>query len=274
MVCRSVTAEEFDHYWEYGWVKLKGFVDADVVRSMLAVAKERMGEDGDSNQGGGDKVEEGENRRAAQSGISYFNPEYSHGLAHPVIRPVIEAAGKGAKFLMGRGSDVHARYYSDVFVPKLPSSKATKHGGNGPTAFHQDFITFSVDRSGGMTMWFPLEAYGPEYGTMSFLNGSHRRGVMGDYTTYKGGDAIDTYPELGDLTMSQPMTYELGDISVHSHLTIHGAGVNVTDRPRWAYILIVQPSDACWTGAPSTTFASLSMKPWEPLPDDRFPIMS
>ncbi len=32
-------------------------------------------------------------------------------------------------------------------------------------------------------------------------------------------------------------TYELGDITVHTHLTIHGAGANRMDRPRWAYIL-------------------------------------
>src|SRR3546814_7508489 len=63
---------------------------------------------------------------------------------------------------------------SDVCSSDLES----RHGGNGPTAFHQDFITFAVDRSGGMTFWFPLEAYGPESGTMSFVNGSHRLGVM------------------------------------------------------------------------------------------------
>ncbi len=87
-----------------------------------------------------------------------------------------------------------------------------------------------------MTFWFPLEAYGPEAGTMSFVNGSHRAGVMGDYTTYGAGDALDAFPELRDLEMSQQLTYELGDISVHTHLTIHGAGANAMDRPRWAYL--------------------------------------
>ena len=117
------------------------------------------------------------------------------------------------------GVGVGVRYYSDFFVPKLPSSKESRHGGNGPTAFHQDFITFAVDRSGGMTFWFPLEAYGPEAGTMSFVNGSHRAGVLGDYTTYGDGDALDVFPELRELEMSEPMTYEVGDITVHTHLT-------------------------------------------------------
>ena len=59
---------------------------------------------------------------------------------------------------------------------------------------------------------------------MSFVSGSHRAGVLGDYTTYGGGDALDVFPELRDLEMSEQMTYELGDITVHTHLTVHGAG--------------------------------------------------
>ena len=31
--CRSVTAEEVEHYREFGWVKLKGFVRAEMVKA-------------------------------------------------------------------------------------------------------------------------------------------------------------------------------------------------------------------------------------------------
>jgi hypothetical protein len=70
------------------------------------------------------------------------------------------------------------------------------------------------------------------------------------------------------------MTYEVGDITVHTHLTIHGAGANLLDRPRWAYILITQPSDACWNGSPCPNFDHSAMKPWEPFGDERFPVIS
>jgi ectoine hydroxylase-related dioxygenase (phytanoyl-CoA dioxygenase family) len=109
---------------------------------------------------------------------------------------------------------------------------------------------------------------------MSFVNGSHRAGVLGDYTTYGGGDALDAFPELHELKMSEPMNYELGDITVHTHLTVHGAGPNLMDQPRWAYILVTQPSDVCWNGSPCPNFDSTSMKPWEPLGDERFPVIS
>src|SRR3546814_3805579 len=56
--------------------------------------------------------------------------------------------------------------FSDFFAPKLPAAKKTRNAGNGATSFHQDYITFAVDRTGGMTFWLALEDYGPEFGTM------------------------------------------------------------------------------------------------------------
>src|SRR4051794_1974622 len=258
--CRSVTTDEVDHYHELGWVKLAGFVDPDIVRGMLDLAREMMGDDADSNPLSPfleAAVAEG------KAGLEYFNAQRSSGLTNPLLRPLIHAVGRSAQQLQRRrtpdGSPMGARYYQDLLVPKLPSSRETRHGGNGPTAFHQDFITFAVDRSGGMTFWFPLEAYGPDAGTMSFVNGSHRAGVLGDYTTYGGRDLLEVFPELRALDISEPVTYELGDITVHTHLTIHGAGPNLLNRPRWAYILITQPADACWNGSPCPNFDYTTM---------------
>jgi hypothetical protein len=108
---------------------------------------------------------------------------------------------------------------------------------------------------------------------MSFVSGSHRCGVLGDYTTYGDGDALDAFPELRDLDMTEQMTYELGDISVHTHLTVHGAGPNLMDRPRWGYLLVVQPADICWNGSPCPNFDSTDMTPWQPLNGERFPLI-
>ena len=268
--CRSVTADEVDHLHELGWVKLTSFVDPDVIGAMLDLARDVMGDDADSNPMSPfleAAVAEG------RAGLEYFNAQRSSGLEHAVLRPLIHEVGKSAAQLQRRAG-IGARYYQDLFVPKLPAAKDSRHGGNGPTAFHQDFITFAVDRSGGMTFWFPLEAYGPDAGTMSFVNRSHRAGVLGDYTTYGGLDALEMYPELRALEHSEPMTYDVGDITVHTHLTIHGAGPNLMDRPRWAYILITQPGDVCWNGSPCPNFDYTTMKPWEPFGDERFPVIS
>jgi Phytanoyl-CoA dioxygenase (PhyH) len=268
--CRRVTPDEVDHYQEFGWVKLKGFVRADVVKLVLRSALERMGEDADSNAVI-DIIGPGVEKK-----IAYFNAEYGGGLENPPVRSLIEHVGKSGQALMSRSRSVGVKYFSDFYAPKLPSSKQAKHGGNGPTSFHQDFINFSVDRSGGMTFWLSLEDYGPEFGTMSFVNGSHRLGVLGNYRTYrKGEDLLDIYPNLRtEQTISEPMSYAAGDVTVHSHMTVHGAGANLTDRPRWAYLMLVQPADACWIGAPAEAFDTAGMEINQPLPENRFPTLA
>ena len=256
--CRLVTADEIDHYKEYGWVQLRGFIHPETIAVLLKLARQRMGDDGDSSEG-----------------ISqpYFTVGYSGGLTNPSIRPLLESVGRNARALMDR-DEVGVRYFSDFFAPKLPAGKKTRNAGNGATSFHQDFITFAVDRSGGMTFWMPLEAYGPEAGTMSFVSGSHRCGVLGDYRNYERGDALDTFPELRKLEMSAPITYQLGDITVHSHLTVHGAGLNLLDRPRWAYLVLTQPVDAVWNGAPPEAFDTTGMTPYGRFSDERFPVLA
>jgi hypothetical protein len=257
--CRAVTAEEIVHYQRYGWVKLKRYLDPDILSTLMDVALGRMGEDGDSNQTYG--VEQ-----------PYFNAEYGGGLHNPPVRNLLRGIGRSARDLFGR--PVEARYFSDFFAPKLPSARKTKNAGNGPTSFHQDFITFAVDRTGGMTFWIPLETYGPDQGTMSFINGSHQQGVLGGYHSYGGRDVRDIFPVLRTLEESEAMEYEAGDITVHSHLTIHGAGKNLSDKPRWAYVVLIQPSDVTWNGAPPEAFDTTGMTMNEPFPDDRFPILS
>src|SRR3546814_19569460 len=64
---------------------------------------------------------------------------------------LLEGVGKSARQLLRRGAHVGVRYFSDFFAPKLPAAKKTRNAGNGATSFHQDYITFAVDRTGGMT---------------------------------------------------------------------------------------------------------------------------
>lgn len=259
--CRRVTAEEVAHFQDYGWVMLKGFLKPDMVETLLERAIMLMGEDAQSNEDYG--VRQG-----------YFNPFPCGGLEVPEIRQMLTGLGQNAKRLMNRKSGVGSRYFFDTFVPKLPAGKASRRDGNGPTAFHQDFITFAMDRSGGMQFWIPLEPCGPEKGTMSFINGSHRVGVLGNYSSYDGKTVTEVWPELLDLETSEPMTYELGDVTVHDHLTVHGAGANMTDSPRWAMISSMVPNDAHWNGSPPEAFDPGHLKPYEPLDQERFPIMA
>jgi len=257
-ILRAVTEDEAAHFRAHGWVLLKQFIAPAVVYNLLDTARERMGDDADSSEG---------------IPQPYFTVAFGGGLEHPVMKPLIQQVGRAARTLMLRHPSVGVRYFADFFAPKLPAAKTSRNAGNGPTAFHQDFITFGVDRSGGMTFWIPLEAYGPEAGTMSFVSGSHRQGVLGSYRAYGDGDALDAFPELRELPLSDPLVYEVGDVSVHTHLTVHGAGINGMDTPRWSYIVLAQPEDICWNGSPSEAFDPTGMEVNQPLDDARFPVI-
>ena len=259
--CRAVSAEEVAHYEEFGWVKLKSFLHPDMVGLLLERGKKLMGEDAQSNEDYGIRQ-------------AYFNPFPCGGMDVPAIREMLFALGGAAKRLMNRKSGVGTRYFFDTFVPKLPVGKESRRGGNGPTSFHQDFITFAVDRSGGMQFWIPLEPCGPEKGTMSFINRSHKVGVLGNYSSYSGKEIMDVWPELGDMEVSEPMTYELGDVTVHDHLTVHGAGANTSDTPRWAMITSTLPTDAHWNGSPPEAFDPAHLKPYQLLDEERFPTLA
>ncbi len=132
--CRQVTPQEVAHYQEHGWVMLRRFVDPEMLGKVLAIAKGIMGEDGDSNP---------------PYGIDqpYFNAQYGCLHANPEIRPLHLGVGRAAKALMNRKADVGVRLFNDFFAPKLPAERVTKNQGNGPTSFHQDYITFAVDRT-------------------------------------------------------------------------------------------------------------------------------
>jgi hypothetical protein len=259
---RPVTHEEIEHYLAKGWVKLAGFVHREMTQKLLDVARRRMGDDGDSNAPFDLKQ-------------PFFNPEFGGALADPTLRPLLNGVGKSAKALLARRPGLEVQYFCDVFAPKLPVARQTRHAGNGQTYFHQDFMNWGVDRSGGMTFWIALADLTPETGTMSFVDGSHRMGVLGHYRSYGEGDLLDDYPELREsCTITGPVTYAAGDVTVHSNLTVHGAGANLTDTPRWAYTVIVNPSDVRWNGAPPEAYDASGMQMLQPFDEERFPIIS
>jgi hypothetical protein len=261
--CRSVTSSEVEHYDRHGWAKLPGFIAPEIVQALRAMALARMGEDGQGNA-------------VAPIQQPFFNPEVSDGPDSPLLRPLLNGVGANARLLMGRHPGVGVRYFGDMFAAKLPAARETRHPGAGETFCHQDFINWGIDRSGGMTFWIALADLEAESGTMSFYSGSHRLGALGHYGCYReGGSLLDDYPELPDRCPSSgPMRYRAGDATVHSVMLAHSASENRTDTPRWAWLVMTNPADVRWTGAPPEAYDTAGMTHLQRLDDEaRFPLI-
>lgn len=259
--CRSVVNS--DHYDQHGWAKLPGFISPEALRELREMVRGRMGEDGQGNS-------------VAPIQQPFFNPEVSDGPTSSVVRPLLTGIGANAKLLMGRHPGIGVRYFGDLFAVKLPAGRETRHPGAGATYCHQDFINWGVDRSGGMTFWIALADLPEQCGTMSFYNGSHRLGVLGHYGTYQGGASLlDDFPDLPErCPNSGPMTYRAGDATVHSVMLAHSASENRTNDPRWAWLVMTNPADARWTGAPPEAYETTGMTHLQLLDDEtRFPLI-
>lgn len=252
---RPVTAEEIAHYKAHGWVCLRQFLSPATVEAMLAYAKERMGKDGSISANPGK--------------FSFFNSLAVQQPDHPLFGPIIRHYGKSAVALRNLKVSPGIRYFKDSFGVKLPTNRSDGHGRSD---WHQDFAAQVSDRSGGMVFWSALVDMTPEMGTMAFLDGSHRQGVMGDYRTYGEGNLLDAYPGLIDECPSSGyLTLSAGDVTVHSDMCVHAAGQNVSDGPRWTYLVQLNPADARWTGAPAVSFDTSSLTFLGMLDEEHFP---
>jgi hypothetical protein len=257
---RPVTSEEIAHFSQHGWVKLKKFIPLARIETLLALGKERMGEDGARN--------------APPEAFSYFNPLTVRGLNHPDFEPVIRQCARAGVPLMARKAPVGVRYFTDYYNVKLPAENKAGRGGAGLTGWHQDYSAAGSDRSGALIFWIALDNLPPEKGTMAFLSGSHRFGALGHFSTYGKGDVLDAYPELLDhCTSTDLVSYAPGDVTVHSNMCVHSAGLNVTDGPRWTYTVMVSPADACWNGGSVDAFDTAGLTLYRPFDDERCPII-
>ncbi|HKT15412.1 MAG TPA: phytanoyl-CoA dioxygenase family protein [Allosphingosinicella sp.] len=266
--CREVTKEEISHFQTHGWVKLEQLVTPETVSCLREILVAERGESGDRGA------------PARGKALPFFLiDDLVDGYRDERLYPLHKALGHNARALHDRGTDVGMRFWASSFLTKLPA-RNSELAGTGATNFHQDYPDWKLDRSGGMAVWLALGDYGPESGTMSFLNGSKQKGSLGAALSWisKGLEVTDLYPKLAaEYPSSGPVTYKAGDATVHADLTVHGAGQNLTDMPRSSYTAIYVPADSCWTGAPAIARYNKSveqgLKPGDVLDDANFPLV-
>jgi hypothetical protein len=123
--------------------------------------------------------------------------------------------------LLGEEVLVHSRNIARIIFPQ--NTKFT-------TPAHQDFI-HTQGTPETFTSWIPLGDCPREFGSLSILAGSHRRGLLPTHAAYgAGGRGVDT-EDLG-LTWAEGDFHEGDFVVFHSH-SVHRALDNTTsDRLR------------------------------------------
>lgn len=261
MAIRDVCEQEIAHYRRNGWVKLDGFFPHAACESIRELAEVRMGPD---------PLTINRQRPSERSPNEY--PWYARwdGCSHQDdwISQVSHcpSLAQAASMLMGH----EVRFYFDHVFSKVPAER-----GGGATPWHQDLPHHPLDRQGALTMWIALTDCTPEMGTLRFLSGSHRAGLLGRYLNRRDGISLtDENPwVLEDYEMSPPLHLRAGDATIHNLAIVHCAPANMTPRPRWVYAVQWLPSSARYTGAPNHRTDGLGLEVDQPLNHPRFPII-
>jgi hypothetical protein len=261
---RAVTDEEAAFYREHGWVLLKGLMAPELCQEILGRAQSRMGERADAEMPDDRPGIMNPQLRALWN--DWQNPSGEDEF----FRSVSQSAPMGAvgKRLL-RDRDV--RWWGDSILCKLPAA-----AGGSRTPWHQDFPYLSHDRSGIMNIWVALVPMPPQMGTMRFLSGSRGLGPMGRVIHRTDGrDLLDLYPWIGEEhEVSEALTLQPGDATVHDWLTVHAAPSNDSDQPRWVYVDSLFPADTLYTGAQQRRTDGLGLTVNGEFDHPRFPAIS
>jgi phytanoyl-CoA hydroxylase len=106
---------------------------------------------------------------------------------------------------------------------------------------HQDAFYFNIKPTQAVTMWIALEDADEQNGCVSYLSGSHKKGMRphGRTSTIGFSQSITDYGTAEDLANLKSFPAKPGDLLIHHAMTVHTAGPNTTEsRSRKALGLI------------------------------------
>jgi hypothetical protein len=124
------------------------------------------------------------------------------------------------------------------FATDLLLIKPAKTGGATP--WHQDeaFRDPAYDRH-DLSFWLPLHPVDQRNSCMEFIGGTHEREVL-EHRLLNGDPKVHALECCGafDPAEAVPCPLPVGGATLHTGRTLHYAGPNLSDAPRYAYVVI------------------------------------
>lgn len=252
---RDVTDEEVRRYSEDGWALLPGLISQETAGRLLAILKDKMGENGD------ERMNTPANARNLNAFAKWYRLDDESELFHALRYNA--SLGRNSARLMRR--DMPIRSLTALAAVKLPRSAGVDHG-KGVTEWHQDHMATPA-RCTSLGFWIALDEVTPEMGPMQFRNGSQREGLL--------APPMEAWDLLNEYSLSEPLHLMPGDATAHSSLVVHGAGVNASGHARWGYIINTFPADAPYVQYPTSHTQGIEdeLTPGGPLDHPRFPVI-
>ncbi len=231
---KMITDEQVAAYRENGFVVIEGFLDEGELASWRRCTDEAVAE----------RLGAGPGRLSNQHDPDSYYAQ--------VFTQCIKLA------------DTHAGMHEIMYDPRLGEAAATLAGVDGmriwhdqalikppfgnPTAWHLDNPYWSFDSPQSLSIWVALDDATLANGALFYLPGTQRSARFETVTIgEKLGELFKVYPEWrGVETVGCPCP--AGSAVFHSGLTAHGAGANMTNKPRRAMTCAYMPDGATFNG--------------------------
>lgn len=126
-------------------------------------------------------------------------------------------------------------FWEDTTFVKAPHTRLK-------TPFHQDISYFQISGDQCVIAWIPIDPANVENGVTRYIRGSHKWGetyapnMFLTQTTFPGAPDQKCPDIEADESEWDIISFDVepGDVIIHHVMTVHGAGGNLTDRPRRA----------------------------------------
>jgi ectoine hydroxylase-related dioxygenase (phytanoyl-CoA dioxygenase family) len=258
----QLTPEQVAFYRENGFLVIENFLDAEELAEWRRVTDEAVEQRLTQSQG--KAWIEALNNQADPD--AYYAQVFTQCIkladTHPGMRKLMfdPRLGKVAATLAGVDG---IRIWHDQALIKPPY-------GN-PTAWHLDDPYWSFYSRDALSLWMALDDATLANGCMWYLPGSHKTATYANVGIGQNlGDLFKVYPQWRQQE-AVACPCPAGTAVYHNGLTAHGAGANMTPRPRRAMTCAYMPDGSVFNGKnknvlPDAYFATL--KEGDPLNDD------
>ncbi len=163
-----------------------------------------------------------------------------------------------------RLADTHSGVHELMVDPRLGEMAAKLAGVDGiriwhdqalikqpygnPTAWHLDNPYWSFTSPASLSIWVAMDDATLTNGCMHYLPGTHRLGSH--VAVYIGPNLGDLFKVFPDWMKIDPVACPCpaGSAVFHNGLTAHGAGANMTNRPRRAMTCAYMPDGSTFNG--------------------------
>jgi ectoine hydroxylase-related dioxygenase (phytanoyl-CoA dioxygenase family) len=237
----DLTGAQIERYREDGFIVIENFLTSSELAEWRSAVEEAVAER-DGLKIPGTKLKTGDDdgiNKDTEYYANVFDQLINLWQTNSRVRKLMVSPelGKAASLLSGANG---IRIWHDQALFKRPWAN--------PTALHLDVPFWSFCAPDAISIWVALDDATLNNGCLYFLPGTHKKTDYRDIGITKNMKAIFTvYPELASVE-AVPVPMGAGSASFHNGLCIHGAGPNMTPRPRRAMTCAYMPDRATFNG--------------------------